>query len=219
MANSAFRAAAAACLGAALLVSAGAMSASASVITFDDVDTANPEVAVPNGYAGLNWDNFSTIDPDHTKPSPITVGGFPNSRSSGAYSAFNLDGDPASISSATAFNLISGNFTSAYSNAMTLTITGYLGGTQVGQVVVHNLTTALMAVTLDLMNVDKVTFSASAASDIDGRAYPRTFFAVDDLNVAKTPIPGSLLLLLTGCGALGALGIARRRATAAGAQA
>lgn len=210
MANSAFRAAAAAVLGVAVYVSAAMTSASAATITFDDVNPA-AQAAIPNGYSGLDWDNFSTIDPAAAGVTPSTSGYF-KSITSGKYSAFNIDGDPAAISSVGTFNLISGNFTAAWSNGLQLTITGYNGASILHTLTVGLTTTSPLSEVLNWIGLTKVTFSTAGGTDIEGQNPIRTQFAVDDLKVvAATPIPGSLLLLLTGCGAIGALGFKRRR--------
>ena len=44
------------------LVVAAAASAAAATINFDDLDGDGNQV-VPNGYGGLNWDNFMFMMP------------------------------------------------------------------------------------------------------------------------------------------------------------
>ena len=49
-------------LATALIIAVAApLSAAATMIGFDDLDGSGNQ-AIPNGYAGLNWDNFSTYD-------------------------------------------------------------------------------------------------------------------------------------------------------------
>lgn len=214
MVHSALRAAAVALLGAAALVSVGLASANAAAITFDDVNAA-PEAAIPNGYKGLNWSNWSTIDPGPAGVTPATSGYF-NSVTSGSWSAFNIDGNPSEISSASPFSLLGGNFTAAWSNDLKLTITGFDALNNVLHSLVLDLDTngPLPESFVGWTGLSRVTFSATATTDIEGLVPPRTNFAVDDLQVVATPIPGSLLLLLTGIGAIGGIGYTRRRGAA-----
>src|SRR5256885_214430 len=125
MIHSALRAGAVALLGAAALGSVGLASASAATITFDDVST-DPQHFVGPNYSGLHWDNWSTIDPTVVGgPHPS---GYVTSVTSGHWSAFNIDADPAEITSA-GFNLIGGNFTAAWNDNLQLTVDAYNGAT------------------------------------------------------------------------------------------
>jgi hypothetical protein len=215
MVHSAFRAATVALLGAAALVSVGLTSASAATITFDDVNVA-AEAAVPNGYHGLNWDNWSTIDPAAAGANPS---GYTTSVTSGNWSAFNIDGDPTEITGST-FNLIGGNFTAAWNDGLQLTVNAYNGATLLHSTTLDLSTTSVLAAVFNWTGLTRVTFSAAGGTPHAGFVPGSgTNFAVDDLQIAAAPIPGSLLLLLTGIGAIGAIGYTRRQGVAAAARA
>src|SRR3569833_1353912 len=124
MVHSALRTAAFALLGAAALFSVGLTSAHAATITIDDVDT-DPQVQVPNGYSGLKWNNWSTMD---AVASGATGSGYGIANTSGAFSAFNIDVNAAEISS-TGFNLIGGNFTAAWNDVLQVQVDAYNGAT------------------------------------------------------------------------------------------
>ncbi len=214
---SGLRTATAAMLGTAMLIAIGASSASASTVTFEDFNTVNNETYIGTTYGGLDWTNFSTRN---TATAPA-VGGYPisNHTPGGHFSAFNVDGDPASFSSATTFNLVDAYFTAGFRNGLQLTITGtQFGGGTLSTVLTLNTTSQNHAV-LNWANLLAVSFSTSGGTDIGTPILPRMQFAVDDIQVTSTvtPLPGSLLLLLTGFGALGAVGFKRRRDAAVAA--
>jgi hypothetical protein len=215
MFHSAFRAAAVALLGAAALVSVALTSANATTITFDNV-SADPQHAVPNGYSGLNWDNWSTMD---AAAAGTTNSGYGIANTSGNWSAFNIDADPAEITS-TGFNLIGGNFTAAWNDNLQLTVEAYNGATLLHSATLNLSTTSVLAAVFNWTNLTRVVFTSDGGTPHAGFSPGSgTNFAVDDLQVAATPIPGSLLLLLTGIGAICAIGYTRRQGATAAARA
>jgi hypothetical protein len=211
MVTSALRAAAVALLGAAALVSVSLTSASAATITFDDVNAA-PQAAIPNGYQGLNWSNWSTMNP---AASGLNPSGYTTSVTSGSWSAFNIGANPSEITGS-AFDLLGGNFTAAWNDGLQVTVNAYNGATLLHTATLDLSTTSVLAqVFSGWTNLTRVTFASAGGTPHAGFvAGSGTNFAVDDLQItptAVTPIPGSLLLLLTGIGTIGVIGYTRRQ--------
>src|SRR5438874_9751748 len=104
----------------------------AGVVTFDDlsttVGTGNP---IPNGYSGLNWLNLIWVTAPGSAPASS---GYGHGLVSSPNEAYNGGGSPASISSATPFNFVSGFFTAAWNDGLQITVTGLNGINTVGTV-------------------------------------------------------------------------------------
>jgi len=100
-----------------------------SSIGFDDVTTTtNSSALIPNGYHGLNWDN---VELNHR--SRLPGAGYEYGIVSGDFAAFNADGEPCSISSATPFSVAGFQATGAYMKYMNVLIESFdLLGTQIG---------------------------------------------------------------------------------------
>ncbi len=88
-------------------------TASAHLITFDDLTDNGNGTAISNGYSGLDWDNFNVLNTVGLIPS-----GFVNGTASFANIAFNDQANPTTISSSTGFNLLSGKFTGAWNDGL-----------------------------------------------------------------------------------------------------
>jgi hypothetical protein len=186
----------------------GTPRASAAVLTFDDVDPSDADVVIPNGYGGLNWSNFETLDP---VAGGVENNGYLAGTTSGTFVAFTTYGMPGSISASTPFDLIGGNFTGAWRDGLQLTITGFRNGIQEHTTTLTLQSTAYLAALLGWHGVDLVTFSAVGGVNHGYATGDGTQFAIDDLHVASTPTPGSLLLMVTGLGVLGGIAGATRR--------
>jgi hypothetical protein len=194
----------------ALFLAAGAVTgispAQATVLTFEDISPRNPDESIPNGYKGLAWNNFDSFDPVATG---VPVSGYQPGTTSGKFVAFNDHGNQASISAASPFHFVGGNFTAAWRNGLELTITGLRNGQVEHTATLTLQTTSYRAVQLDWKDVDALVFSAIGGVN-PSLGGDGTHFVMDDLNIAgRVPIPCSLVLLLTGCGALTALGAQR----------
>ena len=81
-----------------------ASTASAQLITFDDLADNGTGTAINYGYAGLNWDSFDVLNTTNFIASHL-VNGFVNGAVSGNNVAYNDGANPATISSPTGFNL------------------------------------------------------------------------------------------------------------------
>lgn len=177
----------------------------AVTITFDDV--TNSGGAIQNGYEGLNWSNFYTLDAVQYQAS-----GYKNDLVSLRNVAFNAYANVASISSSTAFTMTSGFFAGAWNDGLTITLTGTLGGHAVyTQSFVVNTTSPTFEV-FNHGHVDNVVFSSSGGTDNPNFRGGGTHFALDNLTVnGAVPEPASWAMMIAGFALVGSA--MRRRTT------
>lgn len=175
-----------------------ALRVSAALITFDDLPFSG---IIPNGYAGLNWNNF-----DYLTGSTMG-GGYVPGTISPPIVAYNLFGHAAAISDSTTFTLDSAYLTAAWRDNLQVEVIGSLGAT-----IIYDDTYTLSATTPTLINfnpaeVNSVEFISSGGTSI----YPgqeETQFVMDNLTI-NAPVPdpprliyGALLLLPVGMSTL-----------------
>ena len=160
--------------------------AQAKIITFDDV---GPGGALPDGYAGLHWDNFYYIN----GTSQIN-NGYHAAVVSPDYVAFNGSGTPAMVSDTT-FNLFSAYLTGVWRDGLQVEVIGSRGGTVVpGYDNTYTLSsTASTLITFAYYDVDTVQFISSGGVKNPNYTSDGTQFAMDNLLV---PEPTTALLLL-----------------------
>ncbi|MGN6528734.1 MAG: PEP-CTERM sorting domain-containing protein [Burkholderiaceae bacterium] len=184
---------------------AASFGAHADVATFDSF--AN-EVAVTNGYAGVNWNNFYTID---GVAAGYPTSGYAKGAVSGSMVALNWFGAPATVSAidGSGFDLNNGYFTAAWNNGLTVSAAATF----------ENGTTATKSFTVNpsgpslesfgWTDLKSVTFTSFGGTDA-GLGGGGNHFAVDNLNFsAAVPEPAETSLLLAGLGAIAL--VARRR--------
>jgi hypothetical protein len=94
-----------------------------TTLTFDDLMANADNVVVPNGYGGLQWNNFTLIS-----GAAFPLGsGFRNGMVSSPNVVYDPYGNPASISSTRSFTLTSAYLTAAAQNGLQLEVKGLVG--------------------------------------------------------------------------------------------
>jgi hypothetical protein len=173
------------------LVGATAAGNAATLLTFDDLPAGGPSdfdpPVVPDGYGGLNWDNFAVVN--GLEFGATTGEGYYYGVVSSPNVAFNDYGDPASLAvSSGLFDLDSGYLTSALNSFPTLNIQvqGFVGATMLynNTYTVNNSGPTL--INFDYAGVDSVTFTA-------GDEEP-SWFVMDNLTVT-VPEPRTYALM------------------------
>jgi hypothetical protein len=103
---------------------AGATNAPA-LLTFDDLSPGSDYSLIPNGYGGLQWNNFGVI----AGGGQPLYSGYWNGMVTSPNVAFIPYGAPASITSTTPFDLTSAYLAAAWQNGMQLEVKGLVGDT------------------------------------------------------------------------------------------
>jgi hypothetical protein len=178
----------------------------ATVIGYDDLPSfLVSSVPVPDGYAGLNWQNVYVL-----AGTDLPGTGFQNgvvSPLNAGYGGFSLAAGFSAISGV--FTLDSAYFTAGYA-AETVTVTGYVNGIQVDTQSFAVNTTAPQLETFGWSGLTSVSFVGD------------TYFAhvvIDDLSVsgltAAVPEISTWTMMLAGFAGLGFAGYGRKKAALA----
>ena len=141
----------------------------AETLTFDSFSPGQNSIPIPNGHGGLQWNNFGVYCGGCRPASEGYHAGMVSPKNV----AFNLYGDPASISSSNAFDLISANLTAALNldSSLQVRVQGFSGANQVYDNTYVVTRHAPSFVNFNYLGVDRVTFTTS----------PTIQFAMDDL--------------------------------------
>jgi hypothetical protein len=195
----------------------------AETINFDAIGVASGDF-IPNGYAGLQWNNFNYADVT-TEPNS----GYVHAAVSGNGVAYSYYGLPATISATSGtFNLVDGFFTGAWRDNMWIVALGFRDGQVVGLQMFQVNTSGPVDEHFgsSFQNVDAVTFISGGGtlnSNLDlAAAHGPLFtqFALDNLTVTgvsdpppadHAPEPASLTLASVAVACVGAFGWRRRR--------
>ncbi len=164
-----------------------------SVITFGDLSGSG--IAIPNGYAGFNWNNFDGM-----------AGSFaPVADAAGASSAaqtfvVNHAEQAASFGSATGFTLTSAWLATQWNSQLSVEVIGLVDGKPMQSLIVDLRSGAPQVVTFSWGQIDEVRFVPRAQASAKGSME----FAVSDLVINQSnqsvPEPATFLLLAPGLG-------------------
>lgn len=187
-----------------------APAARAAVLDFEDA-AGWTTVLVPNGYGGLNWDNFRAASKSDAYPG----GGFDHGTVSGQYAAFNGYGQPATVTAPAGqqFDFTGGYLTAGWNTGLQVQVDGWHEGTLLYTQTVTVDTTAATWFAFNYPGIDTLAFTSFGGVDANPNDHgdgPQ--FALDDFTFAgpqplqTSPEPASLCLLL-----LGAVQLLRRR--------
>jgi len=169
--------------------------AKADLFTFDDLPDSFPGYAIPNGYGGLDWGNFYELDGANINSFyGVSASGYANGVVSANNVAFNNFGNTAITSAATPFNLVSGYFTGAFNNNLTLSVQGYNGGSLIYSQTYTLNATSSQFITLGMNNITEVDFSSYGGYNAGLNYGSGTQFVMDNLTVIPTPEPSALAL-------------------------
>jgi hypothetical protein len=154
-------------------------------INFDGIDTPGDGdgTFIPNGYAGMNWDNFGALDPTQD----FNPSGYVNGIRSGDSVGYNAFATPATMSTAgNDFDLKKGYFTGAWNNGLQVTVQAYDDG--------NLIATKVFTVDYDgptkvkfghhFKSIDTVIISSAGGTDATGDdGFTGEHVAVEDLTV------------------------------------
>jgi hypothetical protein len=142
------------------------------LITFDEIQGDPMGVPIPNGYAGLDWSNFSSLLSESYPPGTgyDILGGEPSDKV-----AYNPFGDPAALAVAASgpdFDFLTGDFAAAWRNDLQVYFRAYDDGVDVG--------TLEMVIDPTLVKVDFVNQVVYGA---DSATFTGTFASIDKLTM------------------------------------
>lgn len=174
------------------VMSFAASTASARLITFDDLADNGGGTAIGNGYSGLDWDNFNVLNTSSLIPS-----GFVNGTVSTSNVAYNDQASPATITSPTGFNLVDAQFTGAWNNGLQIEVLAFSDtDTFTKDFTVDS--TGPTNVVFNWNNITYVTFSSLGGIN-GGYGSSGDQFVIDNLNVTSAvPEPDAWGLMMMG---------------------
>ncbi len=180
---------------------AGIAGAQAQIMTFDDLPTplSSGNSVVPNGYGGLQWQNFNYLN---GVTLPLDPSGYQYADVSPDNVAYNDRSALATITSGTAFDLDSAYLTAAWRDGLQVEVEGFVGTSLTYDNTFTLLSTAPTLISFNYTGVDKVVFMSSGGTlnpdyhdpDPPNRPPYAEEFAMDNLTINATPEPSTLAL-------------------------
>lgn len=173
--------------------------AQTEVLTFDNLPAplSNGNSLVPNGYGGLQWQNFGYLNVGNFTASPA---GYNNANVSGTNVAFNANSGSAQISG-TVFNLNSAYLTGAWRDGLQVEVEGFVGTTLTYDNTYTVNTSGPDLINFNYLGVDQVIFNSSGGT-LDPAYHDPVLhalteeFAMDNLSITMpAPEPSTIALL------------------------
>jgi hypothetical protein len=148
-------------------------------IKFEGLVPHNSEGFIPDGYAGLHWDNVGAADKAEFNRDPDGYKAVVHQRGV----AFNWAGDPAGFSSDNTFSLKNGHFAAAWNIGLDVVVRAYSDGVLVGEkhLVLDQVDTPVRF-GRDFRHIDQVTIESSGGTDGTGNG-GGTQVAFDNLKI------------------------------------
>lgn len=188
--------------------------AQAQLATFDDLPGCIPSntggTLIGNGYSGFNWNNFYVADGPNTATAQGGPG-YANGTITQRCIALNGFGNPSELTANSDFTFNGGFFTAAFSNSLSVLITGFdAGNTQLFSQTLLLDTTGPQLLNVNWAGLRRVRFES-------GNNQPGSQFVFDNFRFNNTPdpsipVPEPGALLLLGSGLVGLVAVRRRRA-------
>jgi hypothetical protein len=188
---------------AALFTFGGTAFPQSELLTFDDL--SGPEDPIPNGYGGLQWDQFFSYNT--IVEAVYGLDGEINGVVSPPNVAFNQGGVPASISGGP-FNLISGYLMGVWNDGLQVEVQGFVGATLTYDKTYTVGTQGSTLINFGYLGVDKVEFISSGGVPHGFPEGSGFQFGMDDLDITGS-IPEPSPLALAGLGLVGILVVRR----------
>lgn len=191
-----------------LVVTALCAQAQATVLTFDDVTTAERARLIGTNYGGLSWFfGFQILD-----GSSISNSGYNNGTVSGEYVAYNSSARSVSVTNyGSLFDFNGGYFTSAWRDNLNITIEGFLLGASTYSRTITVSSTSPTYFNLNFLDIDRLNFSSFGGTETPGFSGRGAHFVLDNFTYNETvsvPEPTSMALLGLG---LAGVGFARKK--------
>lgn len=181
-----------------------------AVLTFDDLpEHIYNRGTVPNGYGGLNWQNFGYVNPElqAQEIEPILRSGYLYGKVSGENVGYNSGGEPAIVTSGSLFNFTGAYLTGAWRNNLTIAVTGFSGGVQKYETVVTVNASSPTWFDFNYTGIDGLIFNSFGGTDagynppISAGTGQRTHFAIENFTYEfasqsnPQPIPEPSMIL------------------------
>lgn len=173
--------------------------AHADLVTFDDLD-GSIGTEIPDGYKGLSWERFFTLDPFTPLSFEDEAIEYAEGLISAPNIAYNGFGDDAAISSDTEFSVASLYLTAAFTEGLTVTLQGIDNvGLKFEKTVVLSTSTPLF-VELGFNSINELEFEVLRFPGITGTQFVVDNLLIGDGTLTAVPEPstyalGSLMLL------------------------
>ena len=172
------------------------------LITFDDLSLQTYGGPIPNGYAGLEWDNFGVLDPRRYPGDSV---GYLNGMVSPGHVAFNAyakaDGTVTGgfHSSSGLFDLHSAYLTAAWNDGLQVNVHGFVGGVLTYSGDYSLSTTGPTLVNFNYLGIDTVEIISFGGTPHGNPGGGGTQTAIDNLVITVPELKPIAFLLLAAC--------------------